>query len=239
MTQHLFEEYYYSKPGRTGGTKPVYDISTSNIRYGSEISRLGRDPVIQPPKTIARVGPVTGVDIDPRFGTTMLALELSSSTACVYPFADDVFDACVSNWVLQHSADTSTRLKKVARVLRPGGAYCFRTPNLFHYVMLGSRLKPHFLHLRFSNRLRKLDPGAHDSYPTYYRANTKNRLKSLAQEAWLELSLLRLIEPEPSYGCLHTALFYPMVMYERLVNSTNLLSNFRVIIFGVCTKPQN
>jgi len=124
----------------------------------------------------------------------------------------------------------------VARVLRPGGTYCFRTPNLFHYVMLGSRLAPHFLHLSLANRLRGLDADAHDPWPTYYRANSKRRLISLIQQTGMETVLLQLMEPEPSYGRRHPALFYPMMVYERIVNSSNLLSNFRVVIFGVCAK---
>jgi hypothetical protein len=54
----------------------------------------------------------------------------------------------------------------------------------------------------------------------------------------MESVLLRLMEPDPSYGRRHAALFYPMMVYERIVNSSNLLSNFRVVIFGVCTKAE-
>jgi hypothetical protein len=104
--------------------------------------------------------------------------------------------------------------------------------------MLGSRLTPHLTHLRLANRLRGLDADAHDPYPTYYRANSRRRLNALIQNAGMELILLQMMEPEPSYGRRHAALFYPMMVYERIVNSSNLLSNFRVVIFGVCTKAE-
>jgi hypothetical protein len=61
-------------------------------------------------------------------------------------------------------------------------------------------------------------------------------LISLIQQTGMETVLHQLMEPEPSYGRRHAALFYPMMVYERIVNSSNLLSNFRVVIFGVCAK---
>jgi SAM-dependent methyltransferase len=236
MTQHLYERYYFSKPGYTGGTKPFFDICVSHIPRGSEILEIGSGPSNQTTQRLSQIGPVTGVDINP---------EVLENNACVraevfdglrLPFPDNSFDSCVSNWVLEHVADPSTHFKEVGRVLRPGGTYCFRTPNLFHYVMLGSRLTPHFLHLSLANKLRGLGADAHDPYPTYYRANSKRRLTSLIHEAGMESILIRLIEPEPSYGRKHAALFYPMMFYERIVNFSDLLSNFRVVIFGVCTK---
>ena len=46
-----------------------------------------------------------------------------------------------------------------------------------------------------------------------------------------------MIEPEPVYGRAHTALFYPMMAYERIVNSTSPLETFRVIMIGIAQKP--
>jgi hypothetical protein len=45
-----------------------------------------------------------------------------------------------------------------------------------------------------------------------------------------------MIEPEPAYGRAHAAFFYPMMTYERIVNSTGLLETFRVIIMGTARK---
>jgi ubiquinone/menaquinone biosynthesis C-methylase UbiE len=236
MTQHLFQKYYYSKPGYAGGTKPFHDICASKIRSGSKILEIGAGPSNPTTAALSRIGSVTGVDVDPavRENTSCIRTEVYDGSNI--PFPDNAFDACVSNWVLEHLAAPETHFKEVARVLRPNGVYCFRTMNLFHYVTLGSRLTPHLLHLILANRLRGLSAEAHDPYSTFYRANMTNRLKSLIHKARLETNLLELIEPEPSYGRIHAALFYPMMIYERIVNSTSLLRNLRIIIFGVCTK---
>jgi len=236
MTQNLFEKYYYSKPGYTGGTKPFHDICSSKIRHGSDILEIGAGSSNPTTETLSRIGPVTGIDVDSEVLKNSNCTSTKVFDGLRFPFPDGSFDACVSNWVLEHVADPETHFKEVARVLRPDGVYCFRTMNLFHYVTLGSQLTPHSLHLRLANRLRGLGTEAHDPYLTFYRANTTKRLKSLIQKTALETSLLQLMEPEPSYGRVHATLFYPMMIYERIVNSTSLLSNLRIIIFGVCTK---
>jgi SAM-dependent methyltransferase len=239
MTQLLFEKYYYSRPWYTGGTAPFHDLCNRNIRSGGEILEIGAGPSNPTTDTLARIGPVTGVDITDEVLGNRGCVRAEVFDGLKFPFPDNSFDACVSNWVLEHVADTESHFKEVARVLRPGGVYCFRTPNLFHYVTIGSRLLPHSFHLRLANRLRKLGDDAHDPYPTFYRANTGGRMAKLIRGAGLIPTKIQFLEPEPSYGAAHAALFYPMMMYERLVNSTNLLSNFRIIIFGTCVKPKD
>jgi hypothetical protein len=88
-----------------------------------------------------------------------------------------------------------------------------------------------------ANRLRKSSADAHAPWPTYYRANRPGRLRQLTEAAGLTPANLTMIEPEPAYGRAHAALFYPMMAYERIVNSTRLLETFRVIIIGTARKP--
>lgn len=236
MTQHLFQKYYYSRPTFTGGTKPFHNICSSKIRHGSEILEIGAGPSNPTTEVLARIGPVTGVDVDPEVLKNHNCSRTEVFDGLRLPLPDGSVDACVSNWVLEHVGDPELHFKEVARVLRPNGVYCFRTVNLFHYVTLGSRLTPQSLHLKLANPLRGLTSEAHDPYPTFYRANTTKQLKSLIQAAGMGIDLLEKMEPEPSYGRIHAVLFYPMMIYERIVNSTSLLSNLRIIIFGVCTK---
>ena len=153
------------------------------------------------------------------------------------PFEDASFSGCVSNYVLEHVEDAEAHFREVARVLRRGGAYLFRTPNRWHYVAVGSGMLPHFMHVRMANRLRKLSEDAHEPWKTFYRANSGGRLRGLAREAGLGVSELRAIEPEPSYGAAHAALFYPMMAYERTVNSLAALEGLRANFLGVFRKP--
>lgn len=236
MTNHLFEKYYFSRPGYTGGTKPFHDICRSRIRSGSEILEIGAGPSNQTTEVLSSIGAVTGLDVDDAVLGNEFCTKAKVFDGLQIPFPGSSFDACVSNWVLEHVDNPEAHFREVARVLRPGGVYCFRTPNLYHYVSLGSRLTAHSVHLAVANRLRGMAPEAHDPYPTYYRANTAKRLRVLSQHAGLSVDSVEMIEPEPSYGRIHAVLFYPMMIYERIVNSSRLFECFRIIFCGVCSK---
>lgn len=238
MTQHLFEKYYFSRPDYTGGTRPFHDLCRRCIRSGSEILEIGAGPTNETTRVLSDIGTVTGLDIDSAVMSNGFCTRAEVFDGICIPFADNSFDACVSDWVLEHVENPEAHFKEVARILRPNGVYCFRTPNLYHYVSLGSRITAHSLHLTWANKLRGLAPEAHDPYPTYYRANTRKRLRELIEQRKLKIDVLDIIEPEPSYGRMHALLFYPMMMYERVVNSSPLFSDFRITILAACTKNE-
>ena len=154
------------------------------------------------------------------------------------PFGDDSFDACVSNYVVEHVPNPLQHLEEIRRVLQPGGAYVFRTPNRYHYVALVSWLTPHWFHVLVANRLRGLPPDAHDPYPTVYAMNSREAVRRLARAAALDLDVLRMIEKEPSYGMASRLVFYPLLAYERLVNSSERFAGLRSNILAVLRKPR-
>lgn len=236
MNQHLYDKYY-KKPNYRGGTLPFLDLCAENIPRGAEILEIGAGAKNEITEMLSTLGTVTALDVDPDVQNNSSAAKSLVFDGVRFPILDQSFDVCVSNWVLEHVADPVSHFREVARVLRPGGVYCFRTPNLFHYVMLGSRLLPHSVHLKFANRLRKMSADAHKPWETYYRANRPGRLERLCRNAGLGSPNMTMIEPEPAYGRAHVALFYPMMAYERIVNSTRLLETFRVIIIGIARKP--
>jgi SAM-dependent methyltransferase len=156
-----------------------------------------------------------------------------------YPFADASFDACVSNYVLEHLADPGSHLREINRILRPGGVYLFRTPNRYHYIPVGSRLTPHSIHEALANRLRNLDEHAPDPYPTFYRLNSRRAIYQASAHAGLRVLELRMVEKEPSYGMSSRLLFLAFMLYERAVNSSALLAGLRVNIFGVLERSRD
>jgi len=132
MTQHLFEKYYFSRPGYTTGDRPFYNLCGAQIRRGSEVLEIGAGPSNETTEALACIGEVIGVDID----SAVLKNEFCKSAKVFdglhLPFPDSSVDACVSNWVLEHVENPEAHFREVARVLRPQGVYCFRTANLFH-----------------------------------------------------------------------------------------------------------
>lgn len=233
-----FERFYFSRPGYLSGTIEFHDLVREALERGkgTEILEIGAGPTNQTSLALSRLGHVHGVDVSEEVLTNGHLATAVMYDGKILPFESDRFDMCVSDYVLEHVGDVRGHFREVARVLKPGGKYCFRTPNLFHYVALASSLLPHSVHLKLANRLRGAPEDAHDPYPTFYRANTAGRIRALCRDAGLVPQELRMVEKEPSYGRKGAVFFFPMMAYERLVNLTPAFGSLRANIFGVVAK---
>lgn len=236
LTERLLDRWYCSRPDFVDGTSHFFGLCRESIVAGSRILEVGAGPNNRCSQFLSSLGEVTGVDV-----SAEVLANNSLTAASVYngvdlPFSDHAFDACVSNYVLEHIEQPAAHFREVARVLKPGGVYCIRTPNLKHYVTIGAKLLPHAVHLKTANRLRDLDADAHDPYQTVYRANTPKAIRKMAILAGLRMQSLQMIEKEPSYGLVSPFLFVPMMLYERLVNSWDGFAPFRVNIFAVLAR---
>jgi len=236
-TDHLFDRYYYSLPDFVDGTTRFHQLLAAQIKPGSVILEIGPGPTNETTNYLSSVGRVIGADISSEVEVNSALSEAHTFDGLHLPFPNNSFTACVSNWVIEHVGDPSAHFREVARILKEGGIYCFRTPNRWHYFVIGSRLLPFSVHMRIANKLRGLLEDQHDPYPTYYRANTSGRIRRLGGQSGLDLQSLFAIETEPSYGRFHPMLFYPMFFYERFVNSSVAFQNFRASLLGVLQKP--
>lgn len=235
--QDYLAKYYSADSGWTDGNVVFHGLCESVIPKGGEILEIGAGPTNVTSDFLASLGRLQGVDIDAdvQNNTALAASHVLDGEA--YPFEDNTFDACVSNYVIEHVADPRGHLTEIARVLRPGGVYIFRTPNFWHYVSLVSHLTPHSFHRLVANRLRNLPEESHDPYPTHYRLNTRSAVKMAAKQSGLTVDRLDLLEKEPMYGLGSRLLFFPFMAYERIVNSSDIFSNLRANILGVLRKP--
>jgi SAM-dependent methyltransferase len=239
----LFERYYYGRAGFQNGTEQFHRLCADHIRAASRagerlrILEIGAGGSNRTSRFLAQLGRLTVSDVSSEVLANDATDECTVLDGESLPFPDGRFDACVSNYVLEHIAGPTRHFLEVARVLRPGGVYVFRTPNQWHYVSIASRLTPHAVHVAISNRLRGLPRDAHDPWPTHYRANRRSTLRRLARAAGMEVLTLDNIEKEPSYGARSPLLFFPMMAYERIVNMTELLSALRSNLLGVLRKP--
>lgn len=229
---------YYSEP-RFDGTTQFYDWVRSLARPEHRVLNLGAGPATKQPIRILKgeVTEIVGADIDP----VVLVNEEIDRGILIDDYRlevpDGYFDLAYSDYVLEHVEHPDRFLAEVCRVLKPGASYLFRTPNKHHYVALVSGWTPHWFHRRVANPVRKLDEEAHEPWPTYYRMNTRSRLRSLARSAGLAELELRMIECEPSYLQFHIVPFLAGMAYERMVNSTDRMAGLRVNILGRMRKP--
>jgi SAM-dependent methyltransferase len=228
--------FYNRSRGWVDGTTRFWRLCDEFIPLGARILEIGSGPSNATSRYLAKRGEVHGLDPDPVVHTNDALTSANLLEGTRFPFPDASFDACVSNYVVEHVPDPLSHLQEVRRVLRPGGTYVLRTPNLLHYVAVVARLTPHWFHELVANRLRQLPDESHDPYPTVYAMNSRRALLRWARAAGFDVTRVDMIEAEPSYGMASRALFIPFMLYERLVNSTELAAGLRANIFAALRK---
>ena len=125
-----------------------------------------------------RVSRVIGVDPTDAGLRNPSLDEFHQMKGSTIPLRDQTVDLCHADWVIEHVQDIHVVLKEIHRVLKPGGYFCFRTPNRFHYSSLGASLVPFKAHYK----LRKILGHFHeeeDVFSTTYLCNTKWRARKL------------------------------------------------------------
>ncbi|MBP0438577.1 class I SAM-dependent methyltransferase [Tianweitania sediminis] len=234
MSTRSLQAICYPSP-RFDGTRIFYHWLGSVLHSDMHVLNLGAGPQTGHPLRIlkGRVRQVVGADIDP------IVLDNEELDAAVLigadgtlPFPDACFDTVFSDYVLEHVEDPGRFFGEVRRVLKPGGSFFFRTPNLFHYVAIAARCTPHWFHHLVANRVRGAAKDQHAPWPTFYRANTRRRLQNLAHASGFQSCDLRMVETDPAYLSFFAPLYLLGVAYERTVNAHHALSGMRANIFG-------
>jgi SAM-dependent methyltransferase len=181
-----------------------------------------------------RAGRACGVDPDPRVTSNPFLDEGRVGTGEALPYSEATFDIVVADNVVEHLAQPADVFSEVARVLKPGGRFLFKTPNKRHYMPTVARFTPLWFHQSY-NRMRGRQ--AEDTFPTRYRANTRADVAKAAASAGLTVESIRFVEGRPEY-LRPLALGYLVgLAYERAVNATPLLEPLRVVLMATLRKP--
>ena len=146
------------------------------------------------------------------------------------PFGDASFDMCCTHSVIEHLPDPALTFAELGRVLRPGGHLVFKTPNVWFYAMLISRVVPNRFHstiLRFATgRVER------DVFPTVYRANSRRQLRALLNAAGFVEAELHVHLNGADYLQFTLPTYLLGVLYERVVNGVSWLEGLRASIVG-------
>jgi Methylase involved in ubiquinone/menaquinone biosynthesis len=146
-----------------------------------------------------RVSKVVAADVDPAVRENADVDEaLVVAENAPLPFADESFDLIVSDFVFEHIATPVQTAAELARVLKPGGYICARTPNKWGYVGLCANSIPNAWH---HSLLRVFQPNRQhrDVFPTEYHMNTRRALRRLfPPDAFEHFTYAH--NPEPAYS---------------------------------------
>ena len=142
---------------------------------------------------------VLGIDVDPDAAENPKIDEFRLiENVDTWPVEDASVDLVVSDYVLEHVGDPDAYARELARVLRPGGFFCARTPNKLGYVALVSQAVPDRLHARVVSTTQQGTREEHDVFPTFYRMNTAGSVRKLLDRHGFETEVIR-HAGEPTY----------------------------------------
>src|SRR5204863_2245576 len=99
---------------------------------------------------------------------------------------------------------------EIARVLMPGGAFLFHTPNASSYVVRIARMLPESTKAFLARVLE--DRVASDVYPTYYRANRKSAIEAIGAKSGFVIDQINFVNSSPALS-----LVPPLLVPELLV----------------------
>jgi ubiquinone/menaquinone biosynthesis C-methylase UbiE len=176
-----------------------------------------------------------GVDINKELNKNEIVDKKIFGDAYNLPFKKEAFDLVYADYLLEHILEPEKFVKEVSRILKNGGVFIFRTPNLYNYVALIARLMPGIFKEALVKFLKKHGFN-NENFPAFYKMNTVRNLKKLFLGKGFSVEKIRLVEKEPSYLAFNALTFLIGVLYERIVNLTESLGFLRSNIIGVFKK---
>ncbi len=176
---------------------------------------------------------VIGVDFDERVVENPLLDSGVVMSNHVIPFEENSFDIVMMNNVGEHLEDPVSCLNEIHRVLKPGGLLAFKTPNRFHYIAVVASITPLWFH-KWYNALRDRDRD--DTFPTFYRFNTREKINSSLQLCGFSCVQLNIYESRPEYLRLNAFIYIFGYFYERIVNLHPMFERYRSVIIGGAKK---
>ena len=180
---------------------------------------------------------VCAVDIDPIVLDNQCAHEAKQlNEDCTIPYPDESFDAAMSDYVFEHLEVPEDSLREMARVLKPGGKFFYRTVNRWHYLCILGRCMPKKCSAYLADRLGHQPTEAAKTHETWYRLNSKTQISRAAAAAGMRIGAYKTHEAEPVYFQLFAPAWYIGVLMERCANACPLFAPWRVNLYGYLEK---
>ena len=230
--ERLRARYRAAKPGyRPSGE--VYDkLLRQYLRPDSVIldAGCGQAGIVARARGMARA---VGLDISFQgFRDAVDLADLVCGDLEALPFADATFTLIASSWVFEHLAHPDRVFAEFARILVPGGALVFLTPNAHHPITISTHSIPDRLQKALVRRLY----GRQEifTFRTYYRANTRRDLDRLLTAAGFQCEAFYFVG-DPTYLAFNELGYRLGTLYEWLTDRPRL-ERFKVHLVGAYVK---
>lgn len=229
---HWREIYRRSHPNWQPATEIFAAFVRRELRPDSRLLDLGcgRGGIVEqlghPP---ARM---TGIDPDylSLHQHRLISMPRAAALSDQLPFAADSFDIVIAGWLLEHLVAPSRSFSAICRVLRPGGAFIFITPNTGHPVAWLNRVAGRLGQLQGWLVSRIYNRSEADTFSTYYQANSPAAIAGLTSNAGLTLESIEYIA-DPSYLAFNRLLYNGMSAIDDYLPPTR-----RIHIVGLVRK---
>ena len=149
------------------------------------------------------------------------------------PFAAGSFDVVSANMVVEHLKEPEWILAEIKRVLMPGGAFVFHTPNLYHWGIVLARCVPDKVKKALIGFLE--NRREEDVFPTHYQLNSAAAVKNAAEQSGFDLAELKLVSGSATLAALGWGAI-PELVYIRFIQRENL-EGLRSNLVVVLRKP--
>lgn len=232
------QKMYYDRQGWVHAYRIYENTITDRLNARSHILDVGcgRD-FPQASKFLAQTPNVYGVDPMVEPDSIPQGVRVHNASGQRLPFNDDQFDLVVCRCVLEHVKSPRIFFAEVARVLKGGGEFIFLTPSRYDYVSLLATLIPNRLHPWIVHMTEGRAEA--DTFPTFYRANSKRRIKRLGREAGMNIARFDYLHHSPTSLMFSPTLYRLATIYDRTVCRSESLAFLRGWILSILHKQSS
>ena len=156
---------------------------------------------------------VIGADLDPAASSNPHIDEFLLIEDGKVALPDAHVDLYVSDAVLEHVDDVAGFFAECARLVKPGGYLCLRTPNAWNYATIATRAIPNRLHARVLSVVQP-ERKEEDVFPTRYRCNTVRGIRSTMERHGFD-GIVHTYESEPAYVSFSGITYALGVLHQR------------------------
>lgn len=228
--------YYNNRAGYRGPYAEYENLIASYLAQGKSILDVGCGrtfPLAE--KWLATGARVFG--LDPVIDDSCLPLGVTGvkSGAEKVDLPDEIFDLIVSCAVLEHLEFPQVVFSEFYRLLKPGGRVVLLAPSKYDYVSLAAKLIPNRFHGEVVNATE--GRAEEDTFPTFYRANSRKQLQTLAEVTGFTLGQIQYLDQSP-YALKFNPILYKIgCWYHWLVREVKFLNFLSGWLLCELSKP--